>query len=261
MAADPAPEEIEDFIGYWQGREGGQERANYQLFLIGLCDLLGLPRPDAAEATRERNDYVFERAVDFKEPDGTMSVGRIDLYRRGCFVLEAKQSRQKGGEKAIPVLLAAPPPATWKQKAVGAGRHLAVGTCSWSMRASRPRTTPRRCRRAMAGRRFSSSAMSGIVSRSSRISRAREKTMFSFPIARDSAFTSKTCDAQRSAIALSKFGMIRDRSTQPARARASREASRSVWRRCRRRLRRPSIPPRRWRCFSCAVSSRCLPRT
>jgi hypothetical protein len=27
--------------------------------------------------------------------------GRIDLYRRGCFVLEAKQSRQAGGKKEI----------------------------------------------------------------------------------------------------------------------------------------------------------------
>jgi hypothetical protein len=97
-----SPPALDAFIDYWQSREGGQERGNYQLFLIGLCEALGLPRPDAAEATRERNDYVFERSVEFKEPDGTASTGHIDLYCRSSFVLEAKQSRQPGGAKAIP---------------------------------------------------------------------------------------------------------------------------------------------------------------
>ena len=92
---------VEALIAYWQGQEGGQERANYQLFLIGLTEALGLPRPDAAGPNTEQNRYVFERAVTFKDPDGTTSTGRIDLYRHGCFVLEAKQSRQKGQKKAI----------------------------------------------------------------------------------------------------------------------------------------------------------------
>lgn len=93
---------LEEFITYWQGQEGGQERANYQLFLIELAEALGLPRPDAAGPDTEKNRYVFERAVTFRAPDGTTSTGRIDLYRRGCFVLEAKQSRMKGQKKAIP---------------------------------------------------------------------------------------------------------------------------------------------------------------
>src|SRR6185437_12661895 len=46
------------------------------------------------------NAYVFERAVRFRHDDGTTSPGRIDLYKKGCFVLEAKPSkkREKGGE-------------------------------------------------------------------------------------------------------------------------------------------------------------------
>src|SRR3546814_7969799 len=32
---------------------------------------------------------------------GKTGHGRIDLYKRGCFVLEAKQSRQKGGAKEV----------------------------------------------------------------------------------------------------------------------------------------------------------------
>jgi hypothetical protein len=92
---------IEEFIARWLGREGGQERANYALFLTELCGALGLGLPDPASATTEENDYVFERLVIFKEFDGSTSHGRVDLYKRGCFVLEAKQSRLKGGYKEI----------------------------------------------------------------------------------------------------------------------------------------------------------------
>lgn len=94
---------VEAFIQRWQGREGGQERANYALFLSELCGALGLDPPDPADASTERNDYVFERIVREVGRDGTASHRRIDLYRRGAFVLEAKQSRQrKGGEKEVP---------------------------------------------------------------------------------------------------------------------------------------------------------------
>jgi len=95
--ADP----VDAFIRRWQGREGGQERANYGLFLIELCDTLGLPRPEPAGATSDGNDYVFERAVRRLDRDGAVSHPRIDLYRRGCFILEAKQSRLKGARNEI----------------------------------------------------------------------------------------------------------------------------------------------------------------
>jgi hypothetical protein len=92
---------IEEFITRWQGREGGQERANYAMFLTQLCSALELPPPEPASARTEENDYTFERVVKETSRDGSVSSRRIDLYKRGCFVLEAKQSRQKGGEKAI----------------------------------------------------------------------------------------------------------------------------------------------------------------
>jgi hypothetical protein len=96
-----SPGNIDAFVARWQGREGGQERANYALFLTQLCDALGVPQPQPASASTEENDYVFERAVRTADLDGNASTGRIDLYKRGCFVLEAKQSRQKGGSKEI----------------------------------------------------------------------------------------------------------------------------------------------------------------
>lgn len=92
----------EAFISRWTAREGGQERANYALFLAELCDVLNVPRPDPASGDTETNDYVFERAVTDRSREGSTSAKRIDLYRRNSFVLEAKQSRQKGASKEVP---------------------------------------------------------------------------------------------------------------------------------------------------------------
>ena len=78
------------FVRRWAA-SGAAERANYQLFLSELCDILGVPRPDPSVPDDSQNSYVFERAVQFHNGDGTTSPGRIDLYKRNCFVLEAKQ--------------------------------------------------------------------------------------------------------------------------------------------------------------------------
>lgn len=85
---------IQDFIERWQ-KSGAAERANYALFLTELCDLLGVPRPDPTQSDDEANAYVFERGVTFHHLDGTTSTGRIDLYKRGCFILEAKLGVEK----------------------------------------------------------------------------------------------------------------------------------------------------------------------
>jgi len=42
-------------------------------------------------AADAHNDYVFERRVFQDNGDGTRDFGRIDAYKRGCFILEAKQ--------------------------------------------------------------------------------------------------------------------------------------------------------------------------
>ena len=101
LESGPDQTAITAFLARWRRNEGGAERANYVLFLTELCRLLGLPQPDPADATHARNDYVFERAVDVVDAGGQVSHKRIDLYRRDCFVLEAKQSREVGGAKAV----------------------------------------------------------------------------------------------------------------------------------------------------------------
>lgn len=82
---------LDEFIERWSHNDGGAERANYALFLTELCAVLEVPQPNPASSDSSRNDYVFERGVTRR--DG--SAGRIDLYKKNCFVLEAKQSRQR----------------------------------------------------------------------------------------------------------------------------------------------------------------------
>lgn len=94
--------DCEAFIARWTAREGGAERANYQMFLSELTDLIRVPRPDPAGAEHEYNDYVFERAVRRRNCDDVVSLRRIDLYKRGSFILEAKQTRLPGGRNALP---------------------------------------------------------------------------------------------------------------------------------------------------------------
>lgn len=89
---------IGSFVVRWQA-SGAAERANYQLFLSELCEVLDLPRPEPTKPKVEDNAYVFERDVTFQNLDGTTSIGRIDLYKRGCFVLEAKQGSQQPVEE------------------------------------------------------------------------------------------------------------------------------------------------------------------
>ncbi|MGO9916240.1 MAG: DNA methyltransferase [Isosphaeraceae bacterium] len=85
---------IDGFFRRWEA-SGAAERANYSMFLNELCDLLDVPRPDPAGPDDEKNAYVFERAVPFPNPDGSTTVKRIDLYKRDCFVLEAKQGSDR----------------------------------------------------------------------------------------------------------------------------------------------------------------------
>lgn len=113
---------VERFIARWQGRDGGQERANYALFLTELCDLLGIDHPHPASAQHETNDYVFERVVKETARDGAISSKRIDLYKRDCFLLEAKQSRLDGAKKLEAMALPGLVPETPRGRRAGANR-------------------------------------------------------------------------------------------------------------------------------------------
>ncbi len=77
---------VEAFIKAWRGVKAS-ELATAQSFVMSLCELLGVEKPHATEA----QDYMFERPITFVHGDGSTSAGRIDCYKRGHFVLEAKK--------------------------------------------------------------------------------------------------------------------------------------------------------------------------
>ncbi|MBP6748970.1 MAG: class I SAM-dependent DNA methyltransferase, partial [Xanthomonadaceae bacterium] len=81
-----AQDDADSFIAKWSG-VAASELSTSQSFLIDLCRLLGV---DAPHPTPEQ-DYMFERPIVFAHGDGSTSAGRIDLYRRGAFVLESKK--------------------------------------------------------------------------------------------------------------------------------------------------------------------------
>ena len=92
--------DTQSFIDRWHN-SGAAERANYQLFLSELCDLIGVPRPEPSKPNDEENAYVFERSVTFHHTDGSTSTGRIDLYKRSHFILEAKQGVERKEKEAM----------------------------------------------------------------------------------------------------------------------------------------------------------------
>lgn len=88
---------VSDFIAKWAGVTGGAERANLPQFINDMCQALGLPLPGVAEGG-VLSDYQFEGPVQGGGAGG--NTGAIDLYKRGCFVLEAKQSKLSEAQKA-----------------------------------------------------------------------------------------------------------------------------------------------------------------
>lgn len=89
---------VSEFVSRWES-SGAAERANYQLFLCELCDLIGVPRPEPARADSSQNAYVFEHPVLFDDGLGHTTTKFIDLYRRGSFILEAKQGSDREGRE------------------------------------------------------------------------------------------------------------------------------------------------------------------
>ena len=87
---EATPSHITAFITRWQN-SGAAERANYQMFLSELCDLIGVPRPDPTAPDTAKNLYVFDRAITRTHQDGATATNYIDLYKARHFVIETKQ--------------------------------------------------------------------------------------------------------------------------------------------------------------------------
>jgi hypothetical protein len=61
--------------------------------------VLGVAAPNPATGDAEKDTYVFERASSLAHEGGDATTGRIDLYKQGCFILEAKQASGEGSSK------------------------------------------------------------------------------------------------------------------------------------------------------------------
>ena len=94
-----SPERIQAFITEWEV-SGGAERGNAHSFLNELCDILEVPRPQRSVPDNAQNAYVFEKTI--PAPEGSKNF--IDLYKRGCFVLETKQGADKDGTDPLSTL-------------------------------------------------------------------------------------------------------------------------------------------------------------
>ncbi len=96
--APQANRTIDGFIARW-APSSGAERANKDSFLNELCDVLGVPRPDPTTGDPERDRYCFEKDALTAHEGGRISTGKIDLFKEGCFILEAKQGSDAGATK------------------------------------------------------------------------------------------------------------------------------------------------------------------
>ena len=84
-----------EFLEKWSG-SAAAERSNAQSFVIDLCAVLNVDPPHAATSDADRDAYVFEKPVTVPHEGRQQSIGFIDLYKRGHFILEAKQGSEEG---------------------------------------------------------------------------------------------------------------------------------------------------------------------
>jgi hypothetical protein len=96
-SAPPDPK-LQAFVDRWKASSGA-ERSNSQLFLLELCEVLGVERPEPATTNPERDVFVFEKDAVLTHEGGRISTGKIDLYKAGCFLLESKQGSEADGHK------------------------------------------------------------------------------------------------------------------------------------------------------------------
>ena len=127
---------VDTFVQKWRA-SGASERSNYALFFAELCDVLGVPRPDPATDTPEADGYVIDRVVTLD----TGATNYVDLYRRGCFVAEAKQGSDAPETTEREALgLAAP------KRRRGTARR---GTRAWETEMQKAKAQARRYARAL----------------------------------------------------------------------------------------------------------------
>ena len=124
--SEPTDTAVEAFITRWK-EFGDAERSNSQSFLKEFCALLSLPQPDPKGPDENLHHYVFEKTVRRHRPDGTVTTGSIDLFRRNCFVPESKQGLTNCGSDILPAASAS---SLSNPPKLGHGKR---GTAAWDL--------------------------------------------------------------------------------------------------------------------------------
>lgn len=99
---DPAPvseamrDRVRAFVEKWQGRTGSEE-ANFQPFFSELCAAIAVEPPGLK--TDGDDAYCYEKPVKMVLPGGRAKTGKIDAFKRGCFVFEAKMAGEKTNKR------------------------------------------------------------------------------------------------------------------------------------------------------------------
>lgn len=90
--------DLSSFVDKWK-QSAASERANKDSFLHDLCGVLGVAHPNPKTGDPDRDRYVFERDVVLVHGGERQTIGFIDLFKHGCFVLEAKQGSEADSKK------------------------------------------------------------------------------------------------------------------------------------------------------------------
>jgi len=94
---------VDEFIDKWSGLAGGAERANFAPFIYDLVRVLDLPEPEPAEGGK-LGPCQFEGPIPNASFRNPLNKGSADLYKRACFIMEAKQSYMPPKEQRPPEL-------------------------------------------------------------------------------------------------------------------------------------------------------------
>ena len=86
---------LERLATRWAGAASA-ERSNAQLYLTELADALGVERPRPSGT-----GYEFEYPIRIVTRDGTETVKRADLFKQGCFLLEAKDQSAESSKDIL----------------------------------------------------------------------------------------------------------------------------------------------------------------
>jgi hypothetical protein len=97
-----------EFLEKWD-KSAAAERSNAQSFVIDLCAVLNVDPPHAATSDADRDAYVFEKPVTVPHEGRQHSIGFIDLFKRGHFILEAKQGSDEDSSRLARPNAASPP--------------------------------------------------------------------------------------------------------------------------------------------------------